>query len=159
MGAPGSESTDSLRLPTSHSGRTQTPSEGNFPLSIYRPRNRPRNRGSQGDEMYLTDDAQSLTGSVYVLGPNIYPASGYSTPHLRTDRRTGIRYSAWAAPSLDADVSSTLFGRQNRQILLFCVGFIFPLGKFQPRSTFMRMKTCPNVAFSMANCIFPAPAS
>jgi len=32
----------------------------------------------------------------------------------------------WAAPSLDADVNTTLFGRQNRQILLFCLGFIFP---------------------------------
>lgn len=126
MGAPASESSDSLRLGTSNSGRTNTPSEGNFPLSIYRPRNRPRRRGSHGDEMSLADDAQSLSGSVYVLGPHMHPMSGYSTPHLRTDRRTGMRYSMWAAPSLDADVNTTLFGRQNRQILLFCLGFIFP---------------------------------
>lgn len=130
MGAPTSESSDSLRLGTSHSGRTNTPSEGNFPLSIYRPRNRPRNRASQGDEMSLADDAQSMSGSVYVLGPNMHPISGYSTPHLRTDRREGARYSAWKAPSLDADLNTTLFGRQNRQILLFCLGFIFPFGKY-----------------------------
>lgn len=133
MGAPGSESSESLRLGTSHSGRTNTPSEGNFPLSIYRPRNRPRNRASHADTISLADDIHSVDGGVYVLGPNMRPLSGYSTPHLRTDRRTGTRYSAWKAPSLDHDLNSTLFGRQNRQILLFCIGFIFPLGKSLPR--------------------------
>lgn len=83
--------------------------------------------------MSLADDIQSIDG-VYVLGPNMYPLSGYSTPHLRTDRRGGAHYSAWKAPSLDADLGSTLFGRQNRQILFFCIGFIFPLGKFPPRT-------------------------
>jgi hypothetical protein len=133
MGAPGSESSESLRLATSHSGRTNTPSEGNFPLSIYRPRNRPRNRASQADTISLADDIQSIDGGVYVLGPNMHPLSGYSTPHLRTDRRGGTRYSAWKAPSLDDDLNTTLFGRQNRQILLFCIGFVFPLGKSSPR--------------------------
>lgn len=128
MGAPGSESSESLRLGTSHSGRTQTPSDGNFPPSIYRPRNRPRNRGSLPDSLSVADDVQSID-DVYVLGPNVHPASGWSTPHLRTDRRGGNRYSAWAAPSLDDDLGSTLFGRQNRQVLLFSIGFIFPLGR------------------------------
>jgi len=126
MGAPGSESSESLRPGTSNSGRTHTPSDG-FPPALYRPRNRPRNRGSQPDALSLADDMQSIDG-VYVLGPNMRPASGWSTPHLRTDRRGGTRYSAWAAPSLDDNIGSTLFGRQNRQVLLFTVGFIFPLG-------------------------------
>jgi hypothetical protein len=132
MGAPESESSGSIRLGTSHSGRTNTPSEGNFPLSIYRPRNRPRNRHSQPDTLSLSDDIQPIDGGLYVLGPNMHPVSGYSTPHLRTDRRGRSRYSAWKAPSLDDDLNTTLFGRQNRQILLFCIGFIFPLGKFWP---------------------------
>lgn len=135
MGAPGSESSESLRLNTAHSGRTTTPSDGNFPLSIYRPRNRPRNRASQAETMSLADDIHSIDG-VYVLGPNMHPVSGWSTPHLRTDRR-GVRYSVWKAPSLDADLHTTLLGRQNRQVLCFCVGFIFPLGKSRPR--LMRM--------------------
>lgn len=80
------------------------------------------------DTISLADDIQSIDG-VYVLGPNMHPPSGYSTPHLRTDRRGGTRYGIWKAPSLDDDLGSTLFGRQNRQILLFCIGFIFPLGK------------------------------
>jgi hypothetical protein len=134
MGAPGSESTESLRLPTSYSGRTSTPSEGgHFPLSIYRPRNRPRNRGSHADTISLADDVHSIDG-VYAIGPNMHPISGWSTPHLRTDRRTDTRYSAWKAPSLDSDLHTTLFGRQNRQVLLFCIGFIFPFGKCQPRA-------------------------
>lgn len=133
MGAPESESSGSIRLGTSHSGRTGTPSEGNFPLSIYRPRNRPRNRISQADTVSLSDEIHTVDGEIYVLGPNMHPLSGYSTPHLRTDRRGRTQYSIWKAPSLDHDLNTTLFGRQNRQILLFCVGFIFPLGKFLPR--------------------------
>jgi hypothetical protein len=129
MGAPGSESSDSLRLYTSHSGRTNTPSDGNLPLSLYRPRNRPRNRASQGDEISIVDDVHSIDGGVYVLGPYMHPLDGFSTPRLRTDRRGATRYSVWNAPSLDHDLNTTLFGRQNRQILLFCIGFIFPLGK------------------------------
>lgn len=131
MGAPGSESSESLRLGTSHSGRTHTPSDTNFPLNIYRPRNRPRNRHSHPDTLSLADDIQSIDG-VYVIGPNMHPLSGYSTPHLRTDRRGGNRYSRWQAPSLDDNLGSTLFGRQNRQVLLFCLGFIFPFGKLHP---------------------------
>ncbi|CAN9405871.1 unnamed protein product [Alternaria alternata] len=126
VGAPESESSGSIRLGTSHSGRSHTPSESNFPLSIYRPRNRPRNRASHADTVSLADDVHSIDGAVYAVGPNMYPLSGYSTPHLRTDQRGQTRYSAWNAPSLDDDMHTTLFGRQNRQILLFCIGFIFP---------------------------------
>jgi len=129
VGAPESESSESVRLGTAHSGRSRTPSESNFPLSIYRPRNRPRNnsrnRASHADTVSLADDVHSIDGAVYAVGPHMYPLSGYSTPHLRTDRR-GQLYSAWNAPSLDDDVHATLFGRQNRQILLFCIGFLFP---------------------------------
>jgi hypothetical protein len=132
VGAPESESSGSIRLGTSHSGRSHTPSETNFPLSIYRPRNRPRNRASHADTVSLADDIHSIDGGVYVLGPNMHPLSGYSTPHLRTDRRSNLRYSLWKAPSLDDDLGSTLFGRQNRQILLFCIGFIFPPCKSPP---------------------------
>jgi hypothetical protein len=133
VGAPESESSGSIRLETSHSGRSRTPSETNFPLSIYRPRNRPRNRASHADTVSLADDIHSIDGGVYALGPNMHPLSGYSTPHLRTDRRSNLRYSLWKAPSLDDDLGSTLFGRQNRQILFFCLGFLFPPGKSPPR--------------------------
>ncbi|KAF1918071.1 hypothetical protein BDU57DRAFT_185666 [Ampelomyces quisqualis] len=120
MGASGTDSTGSLRPDTAHSV------EGNFPTSIYRPRNRPRNRASQAETMSMTEDIQPIDG-VNVPGSNMPPLSGWSTPHLRTDRRSGMHYSVWKAPSFDADLHTTLLGRQNRQVLCFCIGFIFPL--------------------------------
>ena len=124
-----SESSVSLRLGTSHSVRSHTPSEGNHAFGIYRPRNRPRNRTSQPDTISLADEIQPIDGDVYIVGPDRRPLSGYSTPHLGHDQRGRMLYSAWQAPSLDDDFNTSLFGRQNRQILLFCLGFIFPLGK------------------------------
>ncbi|KAF2855002.1 hypothetical protein T440DRAFT_495651 [Plenodomus tracheiphilus IPT5] len=144
VGAPESESSGSIRAGTSHSARSNTPSDGNFPLSIYRPRNRPRNRNSHADTMSLSDEVQHSDGSIYVMGPNMHPLSGYSTPHLRTDQRGHSRYGIWKAPSLDADLNTTLFGRQNRQILLFCLGFILPLSWFL--ASFLPIPLDPTVA-------------
>jgi hypothetical protein len=129
MAAPESEYAESIAPERSQSGRSRTPSESQYPPNIYRPRNRPRNRAaSAADTISLADDAQSIDGAGYATnGPQMYQLRGYSTPHLRTDRRGQTRYSAWNAPSLDADVHMTLFGRQNRQILLFCLGFLCPL--------------------------------
>lgn len=127
VAAAESESSGSVRMGTSHSARSNTPSDGNFPQNIYRPRNRPRNRHSNTDTMSLSDGIQPMDPRIHVLGPTMYPLSGYSTPHLRTDQRGHSRYGIWKAPSLDDDLGTTLFGRQNRQILFFCLGFIFPL--------------------------------
>ncbi|KAI8943498.1 hypothetical protein NX059_001500 [Plenodomus lindquistii] len=146
VGAPESESSGSIRQGTSHSARSNTPSDGNFPLSIYRPRNRPRNRHSHADTMSLSEDAQHVDDSIYVLGPNVHPSSGYSTPHLRTDRRGHSRYGMWKAPSLDDDLGTTLFGRQNRQILLFCLGFIVPVSWIL--ASFLPLPPDPTVALS-----------
>ncbi|KAH6642638.1 hypothetical protein C7974DRAFT_409178 [Boeremia exigua] len=115
-----SESSGSIRLGTSHSGRTHTPSESNFPAHIYRPRNRPHHRGSHTDSMSLSSE-QLIDDNGYAAGQ----ISGWSTPHLRTDRREHPRYSFWKAPSMDKDFGQHPFSRQNRQILLFTLGFIF----------------------------------
>lgn len=145
-GAPESESSCSIRPDTSHSGRSRTPSESNFPISIYRPRNRPRHRGSDANTISLADDIQYIEGEVYTTGPQMPPLSTYSTPHLRTDRRSNLRYSMWNAPSLDDDIHVTLFGRQNRQILLFCLGFIFPLSWII--ASFLPLPPDPKIAFT-----------
>ncbi|EUC33966.1 hypothetical protein COCCADRAFT_4595 [Bipolaris zeicola 26-R-13] len=127
-GAPESEYAESVVQEMSQSGRSHTPSESNYPPNIYRPRNRPRHRAASfADTVSLADDAQSIDGAAHGAGARMYQIRQYSTPHLRTDRRGDTRYSAWNAPSLDADVHVTLLGRQNRQILLFCLGFICPL--------------------------------
>ncbi|KAF2734146.1 hypothetical protein EJ04DRAFT_564435 [Polyplosphaeria fusca] len=127
LGAPdsASASTDSFRIPTAQSGRTSTPSEGNFPLSIYRPRNRPHQRSSYPESMSISE--APIEQAVYVIGPARRPLTHIISPRLRQDRRSQARLSAWKAPSFDDSLGTLIFSRQNRQILLFCFGFIFPL--------------------------------
>jgi hypothetical protein len=128
LGAPESSTdSESIRIGTAQSGRTATPSEGNFPLSIYRPRNRPHQRMSQSDAISISDDG--MEPDVYVIGPARRNLHQPFSPRLRRDRRSQARLSVWRAPSLDENLGSMLFSRQNRQILLFCLGFIFPFGK------------------------------
>ncbi|KAF2280434.1 uncharacterized protein EI97DRAFT_123084 [Westerdykella ornata] len=118
------ESTDSLRLPTSNSGRTNTPSETHFPMNIYRPRNRPHQRISQPDSISISEAPEEQQR--YAVGPPRRPMSEIFTPRLQKDRRSTARLSAWKAPSLDESLGTLFFSRQNRQILLFCLGFLFP---------------------------------
>ncbi|KAF2793521.1 hypothetical protein K505DRAFT_244216 [Melanomma pulvis-pyrius CBS 109.77] len=127
IGAPESMSDGSeFRLGTAQSGRTNTPSEGNFPLSIYRPRNRPHERMSHPETMSISDD-MPIEQEIYVIGPPRRPRTELFTPRLRQDRRSQARLSAWKAPSFDDTLGTMLFSRQNRQILLFVFGFIFPI--------------------------------
>lgn len=127
------ESTESLRPGTATSGRTDTPSESNFPMSIYRPRNRPhdpQNRFSHADTVSTVSDVPEMQEQhqVSTLGSQRRPQGLVTppTPRLRPARRSQAGLSAWKAPSFD---NEPLFGRQNRQILLFCLGFICPLGE------------------------------
>lgn len=126
LGAPdtSTESSDSIRLTTAQSGRTSTPSDGNFPLSIYRPRNRPHVRLSHPESM---SDGGIVEQEIYVIGPARRPMMEPFTPRLRQDRRSQARLSAWKAPSFDESLGTMIFSRQNRQIVLFCFGFIFPI--------------------------------
>lgn len=120
------------RMPTGYSTRSETPS-GNFPLSIYRPRNRPHHqqrmsRASNADTMTMSEGPREQEENVYVI-PSRRHMSGTFTPRLRQDRRSTARLSAWKAPSFDENFGSMLFSRQNRQTLLFCLGFLFPPSK------------------------------
>lgn len=51
----------------------------------------------------------------------------YSSPHLQPSRRQNNRLSQWRAPSFDESLSTLVKTRQNRQITLFCMGFVCPL--------------------------------
>ena len=64
---------------------------------------------------------------IYVIGPSRRPMSEPFTPRLRQDRRSTAVLSAWKAPSFDDSLRTLFFSRQNRQILLFCLGFLCPL--------------------------------
>jgi hypothetical protein len=135
----GSESRPNTATETE--GYTESPTSDRFPANIYRPRNRPfynsgqqRVRpGSTTDSMAIEEGAprnshirtrilstvDSLPGSLREIW----------SPHLFQDRRTNMHYGAWTAPSFDEPFWSSFFGPVNRQIWLFCVGFILPLGK------------------------------
>jgi hypothetical protein len=58
--------------------------------------------------------------------PSSANGSGVLSPHLHPDRRATMTLNAWSTPSVDEPFSRRLFAPLNRQIALFCVGFIFP---------------------------------
>ncbi|KAF1970157.1 hypothetical protein BU23DRAFT_216461 [Bimuria novae-zelandiae CBS 107.79] len=126
LGAPESisESSASIPLPTSQSSRTNTPSDGNFPFSIYRPRNRPHQRASGAETASISEGP--VEQDVYVVGGPRRRIFEQFTPRLAKDRRSQAQLSAWKAPSFDENFGAALLSRQNRQIVCFCLGFIFP---------------------------------
>ncbi|KAK8200795.1 hypothetical protein M8818_006111 [Zalaria obscura] len=48
-------------------------------------------------------------------------------PHLAPTKRASYALSAWKAPSFNDDLGTLVKERGNRQILLFCLGFLCPL--------------------------------
>lgn len=51
----------------------------------------------------------------------------YTTPpHLAPSRRLSHRLPTWRAPSFDEALNTLILSRGNRQILLFCLGFLCP---------------------------------
>jgi len=53
-------------------------------------------------------------------------SSYISFPHLVQNRRLTRVLSAWRVPSIDEPFREDMLGPNNRQILAFCVGFLFP---------------------------------
>lgn len=112
-----------------------SPSLEQLPLNIQNPRRRPR-------EMPLPEARPaSETGSM-VISPA--PVQGFPfrpdlrkqtssvwSPHLGRDQRAS-GYSVWDPPSVSWSAESGLLGRRNIQVILFIVGFIFPLCEFHP---------------------------
>jgi len=49
-----------------------------------------------------------------------------SFPHLVPNRRLIQSISAWRVPSIDEPFPADLWGKGNRQIVCFCLGFLFP---------------------------------
>jgi hypothetical protein len=120
------EASDS-RLNTAQSDPSMTPSESHFPLSIYRPRNRPRQSRPVTDSVAISD--VPVERDLYVIGPvRHHLRDGFGTPRLHQDQRSTTHLSAWRAPSFNDTWASLIYNRGNRQILLFGVGFVFPLG-------------------------------
>lgn len=135
MGPPESISDNSefYRTHTGQSGRTNTPSEGSVPFGIHRPRNRPHERYSQAESIDMSDEQNWQEAYVIERQRGMTPPF---TPRLRQDRRSQAQLSAWKAPSFDENFGSMMFSRQNRQIVLFCLGFLCPLCKPSPLPSF-----------------------
>ncbi|KAF2154865.1 hypothetical protein K461DRAFT_266218 [Myriangium duriaei CBS 260.36] len=49
-----------------------------------------------------------------------------SFPHLVQNARLAQTFSAWHVPSIDEPFPAEILGRGNRQIVCFCLGFLFP---------------------------------
>lgn len=98
-------------------------------------------------------DGGIIEQEVYVVGPARRPMMEPFTPRLRQDRRSQARLSAWKAPSFDESLGTLFFSRQNRQIVLFCLGFILPFGMCPSDS--MRINLYTNLYLSMDAGRFP----
>lgn len=80
------------------------------------------------DSMAIGSAQPNGTALAQVQGEPRQPVSQIWSPHLWQDRRNVGRRSFFKAPSLDEHAEGP-FSRRNAQVLLFTLGFIFPLGK------------------------------
>ena len=144
---PNDHSTPYLgRLNTPHSlstGPSGSPLSATFPysFSIFHPRKRPRyiprksskRRGKAPMRQIRaesTDISETNTDNdVYIRGRRSRYTSEQFVPRLGKDRRTMHRMSRWTAPSLDEQMSP-IFSPVNRQITLFCFGFLIPFCEY-----------------------------
>lgn len=118
------------RLDTTASAFTTSPLSEQFPAEIYRPRNRPlRNRQEirpqQSRETFATD----ISWRDRIRRPDRWASSTFSLPHLHHDLRPIQQNLVLQPPSID-DLGKRPFGPVQRQIILFSVGFIFPISWF-----------------------------
>ena len=117
------------------------PSASEVSLGVVRPRTRPREEDErQGNRESMAiqpvgpaEPVEPLQPSgatlVEVQGQPRRKVSQIWSPHLWHDRRTVGRRSMFIAPSLDEEAEGHALSRRTAQIVLFTVGFVFPIGK------------------------------
>lgn len=64
--------------------------------------------------------------SISTAPPAPWMQSFVSIPHLAQNARLQRVLSAWRVPSIDEPFPADMFGRGNRQIVCFCLGFMLP---------------------------------
>ena len=129
---PQNYSTDNLDSGLSNAPYTVTePAQSEFSADISRPSTRPHNYGhSRNDSMPITRVLPSEINMVEVRGAPRAKVSAVWSPHLWHDRSSaGKRRSLFIAPSLNEQDVSKRPNRRNMQVVLFVVGFVFPLGR------------------------------
>lgn len=108
-----------------------TPGASAESLGVSQPQTRPQgpagNQTNRGSMAIWPVHQQGLSPLQAHHDPRLKPVQVWS-PHLWHDRRTfGRHRSIFKAPSLDEHAEGP-FSRRNIQVLLFTVGFIFPIG-------------------------------
>ena len=142
-------------------GQQETnPAASSDSIGILRPRTRPNvNNKDQTDRESLAITPAHPPDLVLaeVQGEPRHKATQVWSPHLWHDRRSvGRRRSIFRAPSLDERAEGP-FSRRNAQVLLFTIGFIFPIGRLsRPKDAGTALTKPP---FSLVRCINPAFAS
>ena len=127
--------------------QTADPSASAISLGVTRPRTRPR----EGEEPQVNRDSMRIEPAepaepvepvenlqpsgatlVEIQGQPRRKVSQIWSPHLWHDRRTIGRRSLFVAPSLDEEAEGHAMSRRTAQIVLFALGFVFPIGKQAP---------------------------
>ncbi|KAL2188758.1 hypothetical protein L209DRAFT_241187 [Thermothelomyces heterothallicus CBS 203.75] len=127
-----SESGDSRPPSSVFLGGSESPNTDNFPQTIFSPRKRPRevqpNVGQQPapEQAPMETSPAPQTHEFNVFRSLRQKTSSIWSPHLQTDRRAN-RYSVWDPPSVSWSADSGILGRRNAQVVLFILGFVFPL--------------------------------
>ena len=71
-----------------------------------------------------------------IRGPPLQRTPSWS-PHLWHDRSSlGRRRTLFIVPSVDERAEGRALNKRNIQIVLFAIGYIFPLGKMEPGKLF-----------------------
>lgn len=130
---PPTSSSYSSWAPSPIDSRIQSPGSGDLPEMVYVPRIRPRVQEpvsvATGDSIVLVESESrsgTSTGEQRVEPQTLsHPHANLRSPHLARDRRSLGRMDTLPAASFEEHRS--WFDRVNRQIVLFCIGFIFPL--------------------------------
>ncbi|KAI9766812.1 MAG: hypothetical protein M1840_006287 [Geoglossum simile] len=91
---------------------------GNLPLGIFRTRVR------ADSDMEISELPANV--EIEITGPPRSRASSGWSPRLHQDRRAKT-VSVWQAPPIKGKPTGGIFSRLNVQIVLFCLGFVFPL--------------------------------
>jgi hypothetical protein len=113
---------------------SESPNTDQFPQAIFSPRKRAREvQPTHGQYLSPGQASVEITASPPAQDYRIFRSlkqktSSIWSPHLQPDRRA-TRYSVWDPPSVSWSADSGILGKRNAQVVLFILGFIFPLGK------------------------------
>ncbi|KAI9717731.1 MAG: hypothetical protein M1828_007134 [Chrysothrix sp. TS-e1954] len=128
---------------SSASGPSNSPESVGYIEAIYVPRARPL-RGQQQQqrqhslsirrvpserdmELHPQDTQRNLAVEAREEVPQATARPKAATPHLTKEREARHSLPDWRAPSIEE--GKGIFDDVNRQIALFCLGFVFPFGK------------------------------